>query len=81
MRRFELETWLRNVERFEITELNFVPMMVVTILASGLAKKSTFRTIKNAWSGAAPLDKALQLRFRQYLGDDVPFNQVCLPFH
>ncbi|KAF1809386.1 AMP-binding enzyme [Eremomyces bilateralis CBS 781.70] len=76
MRRFELEPWLKNVERYEITELNFVPMMVITVLSSGLATKSTFRSIRSASSGAAPLDKALQQRFQQYLADDVPFSQV-----
>jgi 4-coumarate--CoA ligase len=76
MRRFELQSWLSNIPRFGITEVNVVPMMVVMILTSGLAEKKTFASIRNAWSGAAPLDPSLQARFKQLLRDDAPFNQV-----
>jgi acyl-CoA synthetase (AMP-forming)/AMP-acid ligase II len=78
MRRFELNTWLTNIKRFQISECNMVPMMVVNILTSGneLVKPDTFASIRNTWSGAAPLDSALQARFKRLLGEDVPFNQV-----
>jgi acyl-CoA synthetase (AMP-forming)/AMP-acid ligase II len=76
MRRFELAPWLKAIEEFEITECNMVPMMVVQILTSGLATPRTFQSIRNAWSGAAPLDKALQVRFKKLMRDDAPFNQV-----
>jgi 4-coumarate--CoA ligase len=76
MRRFELESWLANIPRFGITELNVVPMMVVLILNSGLATKEIFASIRNAWSGAAPLDKSLQARMKAFMRDDAPFNQV-----
>lgn len=71
-----MATWLQNIERFEITESNMVPMMVVQILTSGMASPKVFRSVRNAWSGAAPLDKALQARFKKLLRDDAPFNQV-----
>jgi 4-coumarate--CoA ligase len=76
MRRFELDEWLTNIPRFGITELNVVPMMVVLILTSGKATKETFASVRNAWSGAAPLDKTLQARFKKLMRDDAPFNQV-----
>lgn len=76
MRRFELAPWLKAIEEFEITECNMVPMMVVQILTSGLATPRTFQSIRNAWSGAAPLDKALQARFKKLMRADAPFNQV-----
>lgn len=76
MRRFEMASWLKAIEEYEITECNMVPMMVVQVLTSGLATPRTFRSIRNAWSGAAPLDKALQARFKKLMRDDAPFNQV-----
>jgi len=52
--------------------------MVVLILQSGhpLVNKQTFHSLRNSWSGAAPLDKGLQARFKKLLRDDAPFNQV-----
>jgi acyl-CoA synthetase (AMP-forming)/AMP-acid ligase II len=78
MRRFELETWMRNIKRYQITELNMVPMMVILILNSGhkLVNKDTFASVRNMTSGAGPLDSALQARFRKFLREDAPFNQV-----
>jgi acyl-CoA synthetase (AMP-forming)/AMP-acid ligase II len=76
MRRFEMKSWMENIERFEITECNVVPMMVVQILTSRLATPKIFRSIRYAWSGAAPLDKSLQSRFKNLLRRDAPFNQV-----
>ena len=76
MRRFEMKSWMENIERFEITECNVVPMMVVQILTSGLATPKIFRSIRYAWSGAAPLDKSLQFRFKNLLRSYAPFNQV-----
>lgn len=76
MRRFELDSWLANIERYQITECNTVPMMIVTVLTSGKATRKTFASIRNSWCGAAPLDKSLQKRFKKLLRDDAPFNQV-----
>lgn len=78
MRRFEIDAWLTYIPNYTITEINLVPMMVVLLLTSNhpLFTPSTFRTIKNAWSGAAPLDKSLQARFKKMLPKDTPFNQV-----
>jgi 4-coumarate--CoA ligase len=53
-----------------------VPMMLVLVLNSGLASRKTFASIRNAWSGAAPLDSTLQARFKSLLRDDAPFNQA-----
>ena len=76
MRRFELDAWLAYIERYEITECNMVPMMVVKVLASPHVSKKTLRSVKYAWTGAAPLDKSLQLRFKALLPKDAPFVQV-----
>lgn len=50
--------------------------MVVTILTSGLLSKYSLATIRNAWTGSAPLDKSLQARFKAHMRPDAPFNQV-----
>ncbi|KAF2118196.1 4-coumarate-CoA ligase-like protein [Lophiotrema nucula] len=76
MRRFELESWLRNIERFQITEGNLNPPMVVQIINSHLTKKYSLKSIRNAWTGAAPLAAEPQARFKALLRPDAPFNQV-----
>jgi acyl-coenzyme A synthetase/AMP-(fatty) acid ligase len=67
MRKFELQNRLANIPKFGITKFNVVPMMVIMLLASGLAKKEMFASVRNAWSGAAPLDPSLQARFKQLI--------------
>jgi acyl-CoA synthetase (AMP-forming)/AMP-acid ligase II len=76
MRRFELESWMRNVERFEITEANMVPPMVIQVINSPLTKKYSLASIRNSWVGAAPLAAEPQARYKALLRPDTPFNQV-----
>ncbi|KAK5231680.1 hypothetical protein LTR72_000864 [Exophiala xenobiotica] len=78
MRRFELKPWLHNITRYDITEVNIVPMMVINLLASGILEsgKYSLQTLRNAWAGSAPLDKETQSRFKKYLRPDTPFNQA-----
>ncbi|KAF2098907.1 4-coumarate-CoA ligase-like protein [Rhizodiscina lignyota] len=76
MRRFELEPWLRNIEKYNITEINMVPQMVYMILNSPASKKYSLKSIKNAHSGSAPLDREPQVRFKEeFFNKDTPFNQ------
>jgi 4-coumarate--CoA ligase len=76
MRRFELESWMRNIERFQITEANMVPPMVIQVINSPLNKKYSLASIRNSWVGAAPLAAEPQARYKALLGPDTPFNQV-----
>ncbi|OCL14379.1 4-coumarate-CoA ligase-like protein [Glonium stellatum] len=76
MHRFELESYLRNIERYQITEVNMVPPMVVSIINSPLSKKYSLKSLRNAWSGSAPLNRGLQLRLKALMREGAPFNQV-----
>ncbi|KEF59596.1 uncharacterized protein A1O9_04442 [Exophiala aquamarina CBS 119918] len=78
MRRFEIETWLLNISKYNITEVNIVPMMVIRLLSSGLLDSGRYslKTIRNAWAGSAPLDKSIQARLKEYMQPDAPFNQA-----
>lgn len=76
MRRFDLETWLQNIERFGITEANMVPPMVIQVINSSLTKKYSLKSIRNSWVGAAPLAAEPQSRYKALLRHDTPFNQV-----
>jgi 4-coumarate--CoA ligase len=73
-----MEPWLACISKYKITEVNIVPMMVITLLASGLldSPKYSLRSICNAWAGSAPLDRTIQARMKTYLRHDVPFNQA-----
>jgi 4-coumarate--CoA ligase len=76
MRRFELESWLRNIQRSQITEANMVPPMVIQVINSPLTKKYSLSSIRNSWVGAAPLAAEPQGRYKALLRPDTPFNQV-----
>lgn len=76
MRRFELESWLKNVEQFQITEAMMNPPMVIMLLKSPLIRKYSLSSVRYAWSGAAPLAAEPQRAFKALLRPDAPFNQV-----
>lgn len=67
---------MRNIERFQITEANMVPPMVIQVINSPLNKKFSLASIRNSWVGAAPLAAEPQARYKALLRPDTPFNQV-----
>jgi 4-coumarate--CoA ligase len=76
MRRFHLESWLRNIERFQITECNMVPPMVIQVINSPLTRKYSLRSVRYGWCGAAPLAAEPQARMKALLQADAAFNQA-----
>ncbi|KAJ5115502.1 hypothetical protein NUU61_001261 [Penicillium alfredii] len=77
MRRFDLEQFLRTVEKYSVTDMIMVPPIVIAILMSPLSQQQPFlRKVRLAVCGAAPLDKDAQARFRSLIADDAPFTQV-----
>ncbi|KAJ5207504.1 AMP-dependent synthetase/ligase [Penicillium cf. griseofulvum] len=77
MRRFDLETYLTTVDKYNITDIAMVPPIVIAILMSPLSQKKPFlKKIRMAGCGAAPLDKNVQARFRSLMGGSGPFTQV-----
>jgi acyl-CoA synthetase (AMP-forming)/AMP-acid ligase II len=50
--------------------------MVIQILNSLLTTKYSLHSIRNSWSGAAPLSASPQRRFKALLRPSAPFNQV-----
>jgi Long-chain acyl-CoA synthetases (AMP-forming) len=67
MRRFELESYLSNLERFQINEIIVVPPLVIAIIMSPLSQKYSLKSLRDVVCGAAPLDKEPQSRFRALL--------------
>jgi 4-coumarate--CoA ligase len=76
MRRFDLEAFLNTIEKFNVTDCVMVPPMVVAVVMSPLTRKYSMKSIRQALSGAAPLDKGTQARLSAFLEKDVPFTQV-----
>ncbi|KAK3208265.1 hypothetical protein GRF29_77g114393 [Pseudopithomyces chartarum] len=76
MPRFELESFLANMERFRITELNMVPPMVIQIINSPLSRKYSLKAVRNGGCGAAPLAAEPQARMKALLSPNAVFNQV-----
>lgn len=76
MRKFELEPYMANIEKFQITEGAFVPPMVHMIVSSPLNKKYSLKSIRYANAGAAPLDKGSQAELQALFRPDTPLTQV-----
>ena len=76
MRRFELEPFLANIEKFKITEFGVVPPIVIAIIMSGLGKKYSLKSVKAVQCGAAPLGKESQEKLRQLLAPGATVLQV-----
>ena len=76
MRRFELESFLANFEKFACTEIVLVPPIAIAIIMSPLSKKYSLKSARAGYIGAAPLDKGPQAKFRALMGDGAPFTQV-----
>jgi 4-coumarate--CoA ligase len=77
MRRFDLEIFLANIERFGITNLILVPPVVIAIIMSPLRHKYSLKSIRKPVCGAAPLGKESQAKLKELLGENVPFTQVA----
>lgn len=77
MRRFDLQVFLQTVEKYRATEMAMVPPIVIAILMSPFTKTRPFmKSVRFASCGAAPLDKDLQARLLQLMGDGASFTQV-----
>lgn len=76
LRRFELEPFLKTIQDYKITDCVIVPPMVVGMVMSPVTKKYSLKSVKQALSGAAPLDKGTQARFSALLEPGTPFTQV-----
>lgn len=76
LRRFELEPFLQTIEKFQVTDCVIVPPMVVAMVMSPVTKKYSLKSVKQALSGAAPLDKGTQARLSALLDPETPFTQV-----
>ena len=76
MRRFDLGQFLANIEKFQITDLALAPPIVVATIMSPMSKQYNLKSLKFVQSGAAPLDKAPQMKFEALMGNGAPFTQV-----
>lgn len=76
MRRFELEPFLANVAKYEITEMVVVPPIAVAIIMSGLGKKYSLKSLKRVSCGAAPMGRETQDTFRQLFGKGTCMTQA-----
>ena len=76
MRRFDLEGYLSNCEKYAITEVGGVPPMIIAMIMSPLSKKYSLKAARAGGSGAAPLGKGPQARFQALMSEGAPFTQV-----
>jgi 4-coumarate--CoA ligase len=70
MRRFDLEEYLSNIEKWQINVMGVVPPIAIGIIMSPLSKKYSLKSIKHAQCGAAPLGRDSQQRLKDLLSAD-----------
>lgn len=76
MRRFELEPFLRAVEKHQVTEMIAVPPVALAIIMNPMARDRPYlKSLRRVLGGAAPIDKSVQARFQALLSEDARFTQ------
>lgn len=75
MRRFELVPLLSCIDRYKVTDLIFVPAVVLAVIKYPEVRKYSFKSLKAVGSGAAPLAREHQLELQNIIGPQCPVTQ------
>jgi 4-coumarate--CoA ligase len=65
MKRFHLRNMLRNIERYQISELTLAPPVVVMMAKSPDARKFDLSSVRKVQAGAAPLSREMCVEFER----------------
>lgn len=76
MPRFNTESFLNAIERFKVTELTFMPPMLIKVLQHPLCTKEKLASVRYVHGGGAAIEKRLQHRLLTLLRPDCPFTQI-----
>ena len=76
LRRFEMAPFLSSVQKYQLTELAFVPPIAVGVLNFPDLHKYSFQSVKVALCGAGALSKENQAALQAVLGAETSFTQV-----
>ncbi|RAH44982.1 acyl--CoA ligase [Aspergillus brunneoviolaceus CBS 621.78] len=76
MRRFDLLLFLETVEKYHVTDLAVVPVVIAIIMSPLSYKRGYLRSIRTSSIGAAPIDRGTQRRLQALLGEGAPCTQV-----
>lgn len=74
--RFELDPFLKAIHECQITDLIFVPPVVLAVIKYPLVHNYSMKSLKCINSGAGPLHKDHQLEFQKLLPPTAFFTQV-----
>lgn len=75
LRRFELEPFIQAIEQHQITDLIFVPPVIVAILKYPHLKKQSLHSLRFAQAGAAPLSRENQVKMQALLSPEARLTQ------
>jgi non-ribosomal peptide synthetase component E (peptide arylation enzyme) len=70
MRRFDLEEYLANIEKWEINDVAIVPPIAIGIIMSPLNKRYSLSSVRRVTIGAAPLGRESQQRLKELVSKD-----------
>ncbi|KAF2718043.1 AMP-binding enzyme [Polychaeton citri CBS 116435] len=74
--RFDPEAWFWANERYKVTDIAFVPATAIMTVNSPLRYKYSLKSARVAFCGAAPMDKMLQARVQDLMGEGATITQV-----
>lgn len=76
LRRFDLELYLRSIEKYYITDILIVAAALHVIVRSPLSNTKTFQSIRNVLTSGSPVALSTQEAFRGYLPPGTPVTQL-----
>ncbi|KIW86931.1 uncharacterized protein Z519_12396 [Cladophialophora bantiana CBS 173.52] len=76
LRRFEMAPFLSSIQKYQLTEMIFVPPVAVAVLKYPFLHNYSLKSIKVVVCGAGPLDKEHQKSLQTILGPETSFTQV-----
>ena len=79
MRKFDVDEYMRAIDRYKPTEMIMVPPVVLRVVMSPNVEKYDLTSLKRAYVGAAPCDPELQKRFEALIGGPLTQGTSLFP--
>lgn len=76
MKRFQLEGFLRNIDRYQITETYMAPPILYGMLQSPLDVRNLIKTLRYAGCGGAPIDAVSINKMRALMSPDATLSSI-----
>lgn len=76
MRRYQLQSFITYLEKYQITEVAMVNLMVMNLLNMPESDQKFLSSLRLVWIGGAPLESYVQNQLSNILHEDASVAQV-----